>query len=555
MVWTMETSCGFESDKIAAFVVPYLQGKVLDIGCGQRTVWPTAIGIDNGHHFGSNSVGVRGDGTDLSMFADESMDGVFSSHTLEHIPRDKVPGVLREWARVLKVGGHLCLYIPSGNLYPRIGEPGGNKDHKWDPMPGDVEAMLWGITHAGSKASRVGWTLLESEERSGTNEYSLFIVVRKEKSGHGWSKRVWQRNPDGKKRALICRFGAIGDQIVASSILPGLKAQGYHITYMTTPQSQKVLLHDPNIDEWWIQETDYVPNQQLGPYWESIATRYDKFINLSESIEGSLLAIPHRLNHGYSDGSRRQIMGTVNYYERTHDIADVPHLFAPKFFPLKAEEAVAEQYVRSLSGGPIIMWCIHGSSFHKVYPWTHIAAKWLVERAGAHVVLSGDAKEGKQLQDGLLEVLERDGCDMTHIHPMAGEKGIRDILTLAQKVDCVVGPETGVLNSVAVTEQRKVVYLSHSSHQNLTKYWTNTTVVTPDADRCPCYPCHRLHYGPEHCVTNLETNAAQCASSIAPEVLFDAIMTRLGFIKKEHEDGLALSDGYEKFLRKHSAVG
>src|SRR5271165_6957957 len=117
MTWTMETSCGFESAKIASLAVPYLQGKFLDIGCGQQTIWPTAIGIDNGHHFGPHSAGMQGDGTDLSMFKDESMDGVFSSHFLEHIPQDKVPDVLREWARVLKVGGYLVLYIPSGNLY------------------------------------------------------------------------------------------------------------------------------------------------------------------------------------------------------------------------------------------------------------------------------------------------------------------------------------------------------------------------------------------------------------------------------------------------------
>jgi hypothetical protein len=34
--------------------------------------------------------------------------------------------VLAEWARVLKVGGYMVLYVPSGNLYPHIGEEHAN---------------------------------------------------------------------------------------------------------------------------------------------------------------------------------------------------------------------------------------------------------------------------------------------------------------------------------------------------------------------------------------------------------------------------------------------
>lgn len=530
MTWAMETSQGFESDKIAAFVVPYLQGKFLDLGCGMRTVWPSAIGMDSGHHFGPHSTGIRGDVRDLSMFKDESMDGIFSSHTLEHFPRDEVPAVLREWARVLKVGGHMVLYLPSKNLYPNIGQPGGNPDHKWDILPGDIETMFQHMAAGGSKAQRVGWTLLESEERGGTNEYSLYIVVRKEKAG--WTEKVWQRNPEGKKRVLVVRFGAIGDQIVASSILPGLHKQGYHITYMTTPEAQQVVQHDPYVDEWWVQGTDYVPNTSLGPYWDTLKTRFDKVINLSESIEGALLTLPGRLQHQYPEETRRKLYGTVNYLERTHDIAGVPYDFAPAFYPTKAEDAAAEALIRSCAGGgPVVLWSVHGSSAHKIYPWTHLVVRWLVEKQGAHVFLNGDPVQGKELCAGMMQALVRDGVDTSHIHVMAGRWQIREALTFAQHCNVVVGPETGVLNSVAFLDVPKVIYLSHSTHENLTKHWCNTAVLLPDEQRCPCYPCLRLHYGWEHCNLNEETKAAQCASSIPPEAIFEAIMHQIGLRK------------------------
>ena len=524
MVWDINTSCGNEQDKIASLAVPYLQGKFLDLGCGLSPVWPTAIGIDAGNTFGLRTAGIRGDIADLSMFQNESMDAIFSSHALEDFPREQVPAVLREWARVLKVGGNLVLYVPSANLYPKVGEFGANPAHKWDIYPGDVEAMLKAMATTGSKGSRVGWTLLESEERGGTNEYSLYIVARKEKVG--WKEDLYQRNPGGKKRCLVCRFGAIGDQIVASSILPGLQKQGYHVTYMSTPDAQQVLLHDPHIDEWWIQEKDFVPNQQLGPYWASVAERFDRVINLSESIEGALLTLPGRLTHDYPLEVRQKLYAGVNYLERTHDIAGVPYDFEAKFYPTVTELDWALKERAKADPGAAVLICLHGSSVHKVYPWSHFLARWLTEK-GVHVWLSGDNREGLQLQNGVMAALEKDGIDLSKIHPVCGKWKIREALTFAQVVDCAVGPETGVMNAVGLSTVPKVIMLSHSSHENLTKHWRNTVVVMPDVSRCSCYPCLRLHYSWDHCVRNEKTGAAQCASSLAPELIFELVMKRL----------------------------
>lgn len=525
MTWTLETSQGFESDKIAAFAVPYLQGKCLDIGCGMRKVWPGLIGIDNGHHFGVKSASdIDGDGKDLSLFADESVDGIFSSHCLEHVPRGEVPTVLAEWTRVLKAGGHLVLYVPSANFYPKMGEPGANPDHKWDIYPGDIERIL-------DTATFGYWTQLECEERSETNEYSLFLVFRKDRVPGPQDKPrprmavdVWQRNPNGQKRALICRFGAVGDQIIASSILPGLKGQGYHITYMCTPDAAAIVQHDPHIDAFWTQAKDFVPNAQLGSYWDTVRQRFDLFINLSESIEGGLLALPGRLTHGYSEEARRRLFGTVSYLERTHDIAGLPHEFAPKFYPTEAELRQAHALKRAW-GGPVLVWALHGSAMHKTYPWTQIVCKWLLDRSPFRIVFLSDAGVGKDLQDGLCDILRKNGADMDRIKPMGGGKwSIRQALAYCQAADVVVGPETGPLNAVCMEPMPKIIYLSHSSPRNLTDHWVNTTVLTPDIAKAPCYPCHRLHYSFEHCHEDGDTHAALCAASIAPERVFEAIV-------------------------------
>lgn len=521
MVWSRETSHGNEQDKIAAFAVPYLQGRALDLGCGLRKVWPSLIGVDNHQTFGGNTAAdVKCDLRDLSLFGDESCDAVFSSHALEDFQRDEVPAILKEWARVIKVGGYLVLYVPSANLYPKVGEKGANPYHQWDIYPGNIEAILRDMVDEG-----LGWELLESEERGETIEYSLYVVARK--TAGGWTENVWQRNPEGRKRALVIRYGGIGDMLMVSSILPHLKDEGYHITVNCHKHRTDVLLHDPHVDAVIAQDTNFVPNQVLGPYWQVLGTRYDRVINLCESIEGGLLTISDRLQSHYPDDARRKLFGTVNYVERTHDIADVPHDYRVSFFETMDERRWAAGIKRECNA-PVILWAISGSSPHKVWPWTHVVIAWLLKQTPAHVFLTADGGIGKVLQDAIAEKLKSDGADLSRVHATAGIWGVRQTLTMAKLADCVVGPETGVLNAVSMTPVPKVIYLSHSSETNLTRDWMNATVLVPSTDRAPCYPCHKLHYDWSTCHQHPDTNAALCASAIAPEHVFEAIALAIG---------------------------
>ncbi len=98
--------------------------------------------------------------------------------------------------------------------------------------------------------------------------------------------------------------------------------------------------------------------------------------------------------------------------------------------------------------------------------------------------------------------------------------GLRDVLTLAPLCQLVIGPETGVLNSVAFETNSKVVFLSHSSETNLTRDWTNTEALHANT---PCYPCHRLHYDHTYCPQDEATAAAQCQVDLSPAAVWDAV--------------------------------
>jgi predicted SAM-dependent methyltransferase len=48
----------------------------------------------------------------MPMLKDETFDALYSSHTLEHLYRHEAAMALREFARVLKPGGEVHLYVP-----------------------------------------------------------------------------------------------------------------------------------------------------------------------------------------------------------------------------------------------------------------------------------------------------------------------------------------------------------------------------------------------------------------------------------------------------------
>ena len=112
----------------SGFFAKYMGGdKILDIGFKGysnpelKTVLPQAIGVDLDYP--------GYDGLRLP-FDDGTIDCVFSSHCLEHIPSYK--GAIRDWYRVTKTGGFIVCIVPSQQLYEkkRTLPSRYNQDHK-----------------------------------------------------------------------------------------------------------------------------------------------------------------------------------------------------------------------------------------------------------------------------------------------------------------------------------------------------------------------------------------------------------------------------------------
>ena len=170
-------------------VIQYTGGVGIDVGCGLNKIHTAAIGIDKrlspsdyGYPFGAQ---IRADGSKLPWFADESLDYVFSSHCLEHFHNPKP--VLGEWSRVVKRSGYLVLILPHKNLYPNVGTPGANVDHKHDYVPNDIAEMvvplgfkIFQLDTLHVKLSQVPWSKDEASKYGHKDlNFSFEVVARK----------------------------------------------------------------------------------------------------------------------------------------------------------------------------------------------------------------------------------------------------------------------------------------------------------------------------------------------------------------------------------------
>src|SRR5262245_1340340 len=483
MVWRASDPQGDEASKIKWDIVPYTIGRGIDVGCGPWKPFAHFIGVDNMHH--GAMFGLRfkpdvivEDCTKLEIFATESLDFVFSAHLLEHV--EDYAAALAEWWRLIKVGGHLVLYLPHKAFYPNIGQDGANPDHKHDFFPSDITDAMMRLG---------GWDQVEDEERNGGREYSFFQVYRKRADKRCvFSPYQWKK--PGSKMACGVRYGGFGDLIQSSACLTGRQADGWHATVMTTPRGRTVLLHDPHIDRFLLQDSyphpDQVPNPALPEYWAVWEKKFDRWINLCESVEGTLLALPERANHGWPQALRHKMMD-VNYIEFTHDLAGVPLPPRQGFYPSPEEVQWAKKTLGALNGFTI-MWVLAGSSMHKIYPHQDaVMARTFLALPDARFILCGDEA---------CQVLEAGWENEKRVLSTSGKWSVRETLTVSIECDSVIGPETGVLNAVGLCENQKIVLLSHSSKNNLTRDWVNTHTLVPDV---PCHPCHRIHKTREFC--------------------------------------------------------
>lgn len=319
------------------------------------------------------------------------------------------------------------------------------------------------------------------------------------------------------KKALVSRYGAIGDFIIMTPVLSHLKRAGYHITMDTVPMGRLILKHNPYIDAW-IDHDISIPPDRLTGHFEELSKGYDLHVNLCESLEGTLLKV-HWRDDFKKTKEELHAECNVNYYDKALEIAGFPEIkgLNGELYFSHDELAWARKFLNKL-GGYVVLWSLSGSSIHKAYPYTEeVANKFLAMHRDAVIVTVGD---------NLCHLLE---WEHPRVIKKAGLLPIRKSLALTKYVNCVIGCETGILNAAACFDTPKVVLLSHSSEENLTKHWKNCISLSSGQD---CQPCHKLHYTADYCEIDFQTLASKCMKDIPAERVLNALETHYRLTKE-----------------------
>lgn len=400
--------------------------------------------------------------TDPSLFADLRMDHVFIGPRLELA--DDPPKLIKDFCKKLAFGGHLVVALKIQNPDPAT---------RFKFWPDDIDTM---VTEAGK------WQKKMSIDREG-------VALRVYKKLEGKRGILPIKPLSGKKRACIARYGALGDMIIITPLIKRLHEDGYEVTMNISPYAAPIIENNPYVHNLVIQEKDMVPNLELGPYWDEWKADYDKYINLSETLEGRFLKVEGRRDF-YTPKKWRIKTGEHNYYDFTMRCGgyDTSGVRGELFFT-NAEERRATQFFSQFRNRFVVIWSMNGSSHHKMYPgMIPVLEEWFLQHPDSNVITVGDQRARQIFNYNHMRLVRKEG-----------EWSLRESLIGTKYVNLVIGPETMMTNAAGCYDTPKITLLSHSTHEALCKHWSNDYCLAPDQALAPCYPCFQLHYTKESC--------------------------------------------------------
>lgn len=309
------------------------------------------------------------------------------------------------------------------------------------------------------------------------------------------------------KKAIVTRLGAIGDLVQITPLLKLLKEDGYHVTLHAKKNAQDMLRLDPNIDRFFVHD-ESVPISGLDEYLEKLYKDYDKVVNLSGVIEEGLLPLEGSDNYKLSHDERHSRFNK-NYFDAILEKGGYKVIgLLPELYFSPTERMEASRYIGKFKNKFVVLWALSGSAHHKAWPFTEESMKfWYQAHPDTMFITVGD---------DFCVMFETDKA--SYIVPKSGVWHIRKSMLMTKYVDLVIAPETGILSAAGAYDTPKIALLSHSSVENLTKYFKRCINIYADV---ACYPCHQLHYTLTSCDLVHEFPSPVCMAKISPATLLN----------------------------------
>lgn len=207
-------------------ILPYTEGRGLDVGCGRRRLRPDNMVFFDKYEEAMPDV--QGDPENIP-FPDEHFDFVMSSHSLEHM--ENWGKVIDQMLRVTKHKGYICLIIPDTRTTFGL-----DKDHKHEWT---LDSFIDALESYESFTDQVG--IIDSGVAGYSAEgqpWSFYLVMQR---GAKWKRR---RGPvkrqvfaNFQKIPKVCFFGddpriTTGFAVVGKSLTERFHKNGFLVSYL-----------------------------------------------------------------------------------------------------------------------------------------------------------------------------------------------------------------------------------------------------------------------------------------------------------------------------------
>lgn len=291
-----------------------------------------------------------------------------------------------------------------------------------------------------------------------------------------------------KRKALLIRHGAFGDNIQASAVIPYLQADGYLVDVMTGERGRPIFEHNPRVNKVIHFTDNCVPISELDAFYESQSKFYDNTITLTGCVESKYLFSYPYDEYYWCLGKRRKKASHENYVESQirHAGYEPNGIRTGELYFSQEDLIFSRNFREKFKDRFILLWALTGSALHKKYFYFAPVVKRLIrEIPEILVVTTGDIQATSMLTFEDKRRIVNFGYY---------QKPIMTSMALASIADLVIGPETAMLNAAGCFDTPKICMLTHSSKQNLTSTWKNDFSLQSATYCSPCHILSRFSY-------------------------------------------------------------
>jgi len=294
------------------------------------------------------------------------------------------------------------------------------------------------------------------------------------------------------KHATVIRLGAIGDAVWTLPVIRELHADGYEISVHCKQMSAPVYKNNP-----YIKDVYLYPNEP-GTKVDIRVPNGSRVIELDNTVEGKLLSdtLPvgctthvqaYSLQCPNCAAAKKNRSTTVNYTEEQLRVAGYPGSDPSTLGEIRlAQEDMEEvkDIISSWGISYVVLWSLANVRHKQYREWFSLMLEFCAQHPDVLVYTMG--------------VPECSVYEATAHRICSGHWPLSQSITLIAHANLVIGGETGPMNIASCFDNDKLLFLSHSSRENLCKHWTNTVTVTPNSE---CHPCYQLHRTLDSCPT------------------------------------------------------